>query len=101
MSVIVVARFSVPDVSKAISALGDHAALLEEISEDAKGLGAIHHKFLAGEGELLVVDEWGAAEQFEKFFAGNTKVEKITSAAGVQGPPDVSVFAPVDAAGTF
>jgi len=42
----------------------------------------------------------GAADQFQNFLAGNAEVEKITAAAGVQGPPAVSMFSPVEAAGT-
>jgi hypothetical protein len=101
MSVIVVARFSVPDVAKAIESFTANAALLDEITEDAKRLGGLHHRFLAGDGEIIVEDEWGTAEQFESFFAGNAKVERITTAAGVQGPPAISVYSPVDAPGTF
>jgi len=101
MSVIVVGRFSVPDVAKAIESLTANAALLAEITEDAKRLGGLHHRFLAGDGEIIVEDEWGTAEQFESFFAGNAKVERITTAAGVQGPPAISVYSPVDAPGTF
>ncbi len=70
-------------------------------SSGAKGLGAVHHRFLAGEGELIVVDEWVAPEQFEGFFAGNEKVAQIAASAGVAGPPEVSVFSPVASAGTF
>jgi hypothetical protein len=101
MSVIVVARFSVPDVAKAIESFAANAALLAEISEDTKKLGCLHHRFLAGDGEIIAEDEWGSAEQFGSFFAGNAKVERITTAAGIQGPPVVSVYSPVDAAGAF
>ena len=71
MSVVIVARFSVPDVAGAIEALATHAPLLEEITEDAKGLGCLHHRFLAGDGDLIVLDEWGTADQFENFFEAN------------------------------
>lgn len=101
MSVVVIVRFQVPDVAKAMEVLSSHAALLEEVTVDAKSKGAIHHRFLAGDGELVVVDEWGAAEQFQGFFAGNASVEQITIAAGVTGPAEVMVFSPVDAPGTF
>jgi heme-degrading monooxygenase HmoA len=74
---------------------------MEEVSEDAKPQGALHHRFLAGDGELLVVDEWETAEGFQKFFEGNEKIAKVTAEAGVTGPPDVSVFSPVEAPGTF
>lgn len=101
MSVVVIARFTVPDVNQAREAIAAHGALLDEITEEAKGMGALHHRFLAGDGEILVLDEWGEASQFESFFQGNAKVGQVTAAAGVTGPPEVSVFASMEAAGTF
>ena len=101
MSVIVVAHFPVTDVARARRALASNAALLDEITVDAKGLGALHHRFLEGDAELLVLDEWQSAEGFQSFFEGNSKVTRITDEAGVQGPPRVEVFRPVEAAGTF
>jgi hypothetical protein len=101
MSVVVLVRIPVADVAKAVEALDGHAALLDEITEDAKALGAIHHRFAAGDGEMLVIDEWGDAGQFEGFFADNAKVGQVMAAAGVAGPPEVSIYSPVEAAGTF
>ena len=101
MSVIVVGHFSVGNIATAKRALASNAALLDEITEDAKRLGAHHHRFLEGDGELLVLDEWESAEAFHGFFEDNSKVRKITDAAGVEGPPRIEVFAPVEAAGTF
>jgi heme-degrading monooxygenase HmoA len=96
MSVTVIAHFPVADVPKAIEGLRDNAALLEEITADTKGLGILHHTFVAGEGELVVIDEWETAEQFQGFFDGNAKVEKVTEAIGVTGPPEVTVYASID-----
>jgi hypothetical protein len=62
MSVIVIARFPVSDLARAQAALAENSALLEEITEDTKKLGAIHHTFAAGENELIVVGEWDTAE---------------------------------------
>jgi len=76
-----------------------NAALLEEITEDTKGGGIIHHTFVAGEGELVVIDEWKTAEQFQSFFEGNAKVAKVTEIIGVTGPPTVSIYNEVDAPG--
>jgi len=101
MSVIVVGHFAVADISRARSALAANADLLDEITDDAKGLGAIHHRFLEGNGEVLVLDEWESAAAFQRFFEGNAKVARITEQAGVQGPPRIEVFSPVEAAGTF
>jgi quinol monooxygenase YgiN len=101
MSVIVIGRFQVPDVARAKQVLAANAALLEEITEDAKGLGARHHQFLEGNGELVILDEWESAEGFQRFFESNTKIPRITQEAGAQGPPKVEVLSPVEAAGTF
>jgi hypothetical protein len=99
MSVTVIARFPVADVKKAIAGLQANAALLEEITEDTKGRGIIHHNFIAGEDELVVIDEWKTAEQFQSFFEGNAKIAKVTEIIGVTGPPAVAIYNEVDAPG--
>jgi hypothetical protein len=101
MSVTVVAHFPVADVAKGVEALQANAALLEEITEDTKNAGIIHHTFVAGDGELVVIDEWESAAQFQSFFEGNAKVARVTELAGVTGPPEVSVYQGLDVAGTF
>jgi hypothetical protein len=99
MSVTVIAHFPVADVEKAIAGLQANAALLEEITEDTKGGGIIHHTFVAGEGELVVIDEWETAEQFQSFFEGNPKVQKVTELVGVTGPPTVTIYNGFEAPG--
>ena len=99
MSVTVIAHFPVADVEKAIAGLQANAALLEEITEDTKAGGLIHHTFVAGEGELVVIDEWEAAEQFQSFFDGNAKVAKVMESVGVTGPPAIAIYNEVEAAG--
>src|SRR5580704_1117489 len=99
MSVTVIAHFSVADVEKAKEGLQSNAALLEEITEDTKAGGLIHHTFVAGEGELVVIDEWNKAEQFQSFFEGNAKVAKVMESIGVTGPPAIAIYNEVDAAG--
>ena len=101
MSVTVIAHFPVADVAKAIEGLQANAALLEEITQDTKGAGIIHHKFVAGDGEVVVIDEWETAEQFQDFFQGNPKVERVTSLIGVTGAPEVSVYDSFEAAGAL
>ena|ERR1700733_14284449 len=100
MSVLVTIRFSVSDVARAIEGLRGNANFLEEITESTKGQGMLHHRFVAGERELMVVDEWDTAEQFQSFFEGNTQVEHVMASIGVTGPPEVSVFEAFDAPGT-
>jgi heme-degrading monooxygenase HmoA len=100
MSVTVTIRFPVPDVPKAIEGLQNEAALLEQIIEETKDAGLIHHRFVAGDGELLVIDEWDSAEQFQAFFDGNTKVPEVMTQIGVSGPPVVTIYESIDAPGT-
>ncbi len=99
MSVTVIAHFPVADVEKAKAGLKSNAALLEEITEDTKAGGLIHHTFVAGKGELVVIDEWKTAEQFQTFFDGNAKVAKVMDSIGASGPPTIAVYDEVDAAG--
>jgi heme-degrading monooxygenase HmoA len=101
MSITAIVHFPVADVAKAIEGLQANAALLEEITEDTKSAGILHHRFIAGAAELVVIDEWETAEQFQKFFEGNPKVERVTTAIGVTGPPTVTVYNSFEAAGAF
>jgi heme-degrading monooxygenase HmoA len=101
MSVIVIGHFPVADIARAKQSLASNAALLAEITEETKQLGAIHHRFLEGDGELLVIDEWESAEAFNGFFSSNTKVPQVTQDAGVSGPPKIEFYSPLEAAGTF
>jgi hypothetical protein len=99
VSVTVIGHFPVADIAKAIAGLQGNAALLEEITEDTKAGGLIHHTFVAGEGELVVIDEWTTAEQFQSFFEGNVKVAKVMESVGVTGPPVIAIYNEVEAAG--
>ena len=100
MSVVVTIRIPVADVAKAIEGLHGNAEFLGKISASAKGGGMLHHRFVAGDGEMMVVDEWETAEQFQSFFEGNPQVEQVMTSIGMTGPPEVSVFGSIDAAGT-
>src|ERR1035441_4483383 len=100
MSVVVTIHFPVSDVAKAIEGLHDNAEFLEEITAATKGAGVIHHRFVSGDGELLVIDEWETAEQFQSFFDGNPKVAEVMASIGMTGAPEISVFGSIDVAGT-
>ena len=101
MSVVVIARFRVSDMNQVMETLEANAAMLAEVTEQAKGMGCLHHRFVAGDGELVVIDEWETPEQFQAFFEGNANVAKVAGESGAQGPPSVSVFPSIEAAGTF
>ena len=87
MSVTVTIHFPVSDVAKAIRAFIGNAKFLEEITESTRGAGMLHHRFVSGDGELMVIDEWETAEQFQSFFDGNPKVAEVMASIGMTGPP--------------
>lgn len=99
MSVVVTIHFPVSDVAKAIEGLHTNAEFLEEITASTKGAGNIHHRFVSGDGELVVIDEWETAEQFQSFFDGNPKIAEVMTSIGLTGAPVISVFESIDAPG--
>jgi hypothetical protein len=101
MSVTVTIHFPVSDVGKAIEGLNSNGKFLEEISESTRGAGIIHHRFVSGDGELMVIDEWETAEQFQSFFDGNPKIAEVMASIGMTGPPEITVFESIDAPGTI
>jgi hypothetical protein len=102
MSVTVISRFAVPDVAKAVEAVEASSSVLHEITEASKTAGCLHHTIVAGDGEFLVIDEWGTTEQYESFFAANgPKIAAVSGPAGVTRPPQVSTFTSINAAGFF
>jgi hypothetical protein len=83
----------------AVKGLHDNAEFLEEITASTINDGMIHHRFVTGGNELMVIDEWETAEQFQKFFEGNPKVAEVMVACGMNGDPEISVFGALDIAG--
>jgi heme-degrading monooxygenase HmoA len=100
VSVVVIIHVPVGDVTKAIEGLHNNADLLSEITASTRDKGNIHHRFVAGDGEILVVDEWASAEQFQTFFNGDERVAKIMQDAGASGPPSVAIYDSIEAGGT-
>lgn len=66
----------------------DNEALLQSIVERAKQAGAIHHAFYAGDGEVLIVDEWPDEASFQGFFdSTGDKIGELMGKAGVSNEP--------------
>ncbi|HEY1761885.1 MAG TPA: hypothetical protein VGG17_04750 [Acidimicrobiales bacterium] len=80
--------------------LKDNADFLEEISKSTMDAGLVHHRFVSGDGELVVIDQWETADQFQSFLDGNAKVAHVMSSIGMTEAPEISVFDSIDAAGT-
>jgi hypothetical protein len=68
MSVIVTIRVSA-DPASFEQHLRDQADAIGRTRELAKRHGAIAHRWYAGDGEMLVADEWPDTESFQSFFA--------------------------------
>jgi hypothetical protein len=62
------------------------------VAERAKGRGAIHHAFYAGDGEVVVIDEWDSPESFQAFFQDEQEtIGSLMQQAGA-GEPAPPVF---------
>jgi hypothetical protein len=100
MSVLITIKFQ-GDTAVFRQALVDHAGQLAKFSEQSKSAGAVHHRFGAGDGFVLVVDEWGSVEQFQQFF-GNPDLQALIGQMGADpGPPEITVTEAVDSADQF
>lgn len=101
MSYLMVMRVNVnPDDFERVA--GENADSMRGISQRGKDLGAIHHAFYAGDGEILVVDEWDSPESFQKFFeAEQPNIGPLMQAAGAQSEPQISFYRKVESADAF
>jgi hypothetical protein len=64
--------------------------------DEAKAAGALHHRITAGDGEVMILDEWETAEGFYQFFGGQAEIGALMQEAGVQEPPDIRVWQQMD-----
>ncbi len=100
MSVVVTLKFRA-NVQKLEALFVTNEAEFEEIAAAAKDMGALRHRFVAAEGEALVIDEWESAEAFDKFFASQDRIPELMAEADVTGPPEVKFYRPIDDPGEF
>lgn len=95
MSVVVMATLKV-DPAALRALFESQPDVFAGVAEKAKAAGALHHRFLAGDGQVLILDEWVSAEAFQEFFSGQADIAALMQEAGVQGPPDIQVWQPMD-----
>jgi heme-degrading monooxygenase HmoA len=100
MSVLVIARITV-DRSRFEALFENHHDDLLEIAKVAQAAGAIHHQFVAGNGELCIVDEWETAAAFDAFFSSQPKIAEMMAEAGVTNPPAIEVYEVIDSPDQF
>jgi quinol monooxygenase YgiN len=75
--------------------------LMDGLSAAARRLGSARHAFAAGDGEVIVIDEWPDEAAFQEFFDSQPDVHRIMEAAGAQGPPEVTFYRRLDTPGQF
>jgi hypothetical protein len=101
MSVIVLARFAVPDVAASTTWVRANPSIPEEITAYAKSLGQLGHRILTEGDDLIVIDEWPDVETFNKFFESAPKMGEFLAGAGIIGEPTILVFDVLDVPGCF
>lgn len=100
MSVMVVAKFKT-DPERMAAVFRDHKADVIAVSNDAKAMGALHHHFAMGDGQVMAIDEWQSAEAFQKFFKTQAKIPALMQEAGVEGEPEFAFYPMGDMPGQF
>ena len=78
----------------------ENADKVKRVAEDGRSKGAVHHTFAAGDGEIVVFDEWPDEASFQGFFDGQTEIPEIMQAVA-QGEPEVSFFRILDTPDKF
>jgi heme-degrading monooxygenase HmoA len=100
MTVRVIGRMSVdPEILEKLFA--ERKSDFEAVASEAKALGALHHEFLRGDGEVWLTDVWETAEQFEKFFASQPIIGSLLADAGVSAPPEINICEVMDSPDRF
>ena len=80
----------------------ENADNMRGIAERGRAAGAIHHAFYAGDGEMLVVDEWDSPEAFQGFFQSEqANIGPLMEGAGAQGEPQITFYQRMDTADAF
>ena len=78
------------------------ADTLSRTLELAKRHGVVAHRWYAGDGEVLIADEWPDAESFQTFFAeAQSEIGPFMEAAGVTAPPEVRFWHSLETRDTF
>jgi hypothetical protein len=99
MSVLVTMKVQ-GDVDQFRRFIANEGDRLREVAQRARDEGAIHHRFGAGDGFVVVVDEWDSAESFQRFFSRDDVVA-IVAEMGAQGDPEIDFTEAVDSPDMF
>jgi quinol monooxygenase YgiN len=91
MSVIVTLRAS-GDSAKLERVAAEQRDVMQGITERAKELGLIAHRFYGSEGQIMVVDEWPDPESFQRFWEQESPTIGPMMAEVTTGEPEVTFW---------
>ncbi|NMO57391.1 hypothetical protein HH310_40245 [Actinoplanes sp. TBRC 11911] len=95
MSVVMILRVQAD--ANALEQFGkNNADLLTGIADAGRAAGATRHLFAAGDGEVLVIDEWPDEATFRGFFDNQPDIPRVMQAAGAKGGPQISIYRKLD-----
>lgn len=101
MSVMMGMRIEV-DPERFMQVVREEDERIQAISRRAKEMGALHHMFLAGDGEVMVADEWESEEAFRAFFAAESEgIGMLMQKAGVTSQPEPRFWKPLETSDRF
>jgi quinol monooxygenase YgiN len=89
MGVLIVQRVAA-DTAQFEAFMAANRDRVKELTERAKAGGCMAHRFAVGDGEIVVVDEWETADQFEAFIS-SPDIQQVMGQMGAQGQPEVTV----------
>lgn len=101
MSVIAMLRIKGNPADLERYAAGPGGELMRRIGEAGKAAGAVSHRFVGGDGEMFVIDEWPDEQTFQKFFADQPEIADVMRDGGAQGPPQISFYRVLDTPDQF
>jgi hypothetical protein len=96
MSVIVTIRVS-GDPAAFEKQVAAQSEAIGRILGHAKSHGLIAHRWYAGDGEFMAIDEWPDPESFQAFFDhAQPEIAPIMEATGVTSPPNIAFWRKLD-----
>lgn len=70
---------------------------VQAVLDVAKRNGVIAHRFYAGDGEFMAIDEWPDGESFNAFFSeAGPQIGPLMEGAGATSEPVVTVWQKLD-----
>ena len=87
MSVIMMMRAKA-DPAALESWANTNADRITRIADSGREAGCIHHMFAAGNGEIVVIDEWPDEASFKRFFDTQEDILNVMKAAKVESEPE-------------